>query len=83
MNDRDVQRILDEGHAIAAVILARGGWQAANKVEIVERFPATETDTALWRIDMFMENEADIYYSLYTKAESIVGISVRRHKQHS
>ena len=85
MNDRDVQRILDEKCSIAGVLLSRGGWVSANRIGIECRFAAEGDEMALWRIDLYpdVDPSSTQYHSLYVKAEAIVGISLRRYQHDS
>ena len=86
MNDRDVQRLLDEKCSIAGVLLSRGGWVSANRIGIECRFAAEGDEMALWRIDLYPDVDpcpGRQSHSLYVKAEAIVGVSLRRYQHDS
>ena len=79
MKDTDVERIIREGFPVVAVLMARGGWLSGSSVEVSCRFePDYDTGLdALWQLDIRTEDDS-VWHTVYTKAESIVGISCRR-----
>lgn len=79
MNDKQLTRLLVDAPNIAAVLMNRGGWLTApGAITMSERFPADESGPALWAVELGTDQDADPYHVLYTTADAIVGVSVRR-----
>lgn len=85
MTDAQIERVLAEGHPVAAVLLSRGHWLKAERVWLEQAFPADASSPAVWRIDLMAEDVS--WHSVFCEAASIVGVSVHRsvsaNKNHS
>jgi hypothetical protein len=79
MKDIDVERIVKEGFPVVAVLMARGGWLSGTSIFVGARFEADPEKglDALWQLDIYSQ-DGTVLHSVYTKAESIVGISCKR-----
>jgi hypothetical protein len=84
MDDKKLTRLLaaDDG-PIAAVLMSRGGWlTGAGGCLIHVAFAAEhEAETSLWAITLMSEDD-DPYHIVYTTADAIVGVSIKRTKDY-
>jgi hypothetical protein len=78
MTDRQIEKVLAEGCAIAAVLLARGGWLRAEEVRLGLAFAADESP-AVWKVELITGTD-DVWHSVFVEAANIVGISVDRRR---
>jgi hypothetical protein len=85
MDDKKLTKLLaaDDG-PIAAVLMSRGGWlTGSGGCSIQVAFAAEhETETNLWAITLLAEGD-EPYHVVYTTADAIVGVSIKRTKHAS
>jgi len=81
MTDTQIQRILDQGKPLAAVLLMRGGWLKAQSIRMRKVFEADVTadgtvyEPAVWCIELVTEDDKP-WHQLYIEAQHVIGISV-------
>lgn len=80
MTDAQIEKVLQEGCPVAAVLLSRGGWLKAERVAVACAFAADAASGAVWKVSLSQEGEKGSWHDVFVTSDGIVGISIARRK---